>query len=145
MTYDVLPEAEEEKPWKAQWRWRDRTPVDEVSPQHEAVHALLIRWGLWNSGRSRGNKLASAESLYCKVAMAPSTAPLGSDPSLMAVERAVIRMPLPHRRTMCMLYVYRWTPHTVCRQIRPGLRFEAWAEWVHTCRCMVWNLLRRHA
>ena len=57
----------------------------------------------------------------------------------MAIEVAVIRMIVQHRDTLRMLYVFRWTPYTICRQIkpRPGLRYESWASWIFSCRAAV--------
>lgn len=124
-------------------RRQDRIPVDVVSEDHNALHALLCRWGRWQGERSyRGSTLASVESLYEKVSTPPSTAPMAADPMLMAVERAVIGMPKAHRETIRDLYVYRWTPYTICSAIRPRLRYEAWPAWIRICRCMVANRMR---
>lgn len=133
---------EEETPIRP--RLQDRIPVDEVAPQHAEIHALLVRWGRWNWTRKGGTALASAESLYCKVTTPPSTAPMASDPALMALERVVIRMPAQHGITVRKLYIFRWTPYTICSFVRPRLRYEAWPAWVFSCRAMVVNLLRRH-
>lgn len=110
-----------------------------MAPGQENLHAWLIRWGRWQSTRRASNALASIEGLYNKAGSPPSTAPMASDPTLMAIEVAVIRMFIQHRDTLRMFYVYRWTPHTVCRAIkpRPGLRYEAWPAWIFSCRAMV--------
>lgn len=119
--------------------------MDEVAPQHADIHLLFIRWGRWNWERKgRGTNLASAESLYSKVTTPPSTAPMMADPTLMALERVVIRMPAQHGLTVRLLYIRRYTPYTICSAVRPRLRYEAWPAWVFSCRAMAVNLLRRH-
>jgi hypothetical protein len=123
--------------------YRERTPVDEVKPQHRRVHELLIRWGIWAGARVRNRSLASVEGLYTKAGTPASTAPLAADPQIMEVERAVIRLPNAHLLTMRLLYVNRWAPLSICQRVR--MRYEAWPEHVSCCRSMVVNLLRRHA
>lgn len=122
--------------------YRARTPVDEVDPDQAYLHERLIRWGLWACSKAQGRGLASIEGLYNKAGTPPSTAPLSADPAIMAVERAVTRMPKEHRDTMRRLYVYRMTPTSICQMVR--MRYEAWPAWVRVCRAMVGNLLRRH-
>lgn len=123
--------------------YKERTPVDDVKPQHRRVHELLIRWGTWASARSRNRSLASIEGLYTKAGTPASTAPLGADAQIMDIERAVIRLPNAHLLTVRLLYVNRWAPVSICQRVR--LRYESWPEHVDCCRSMVVNLLRRHA
>lgn len=120
-----------------------RTPVDEVAPQHEALHGLLIRWGRWVSQpRGKGSSVVSANSLYSgSGGTPPSTAPMSADQQLIAVERAVLRMPAQHADTVRMLYVRRLTANSICQAMR--LRYESWPAWSFSCRAMVRNLLRR--
>ena len=122
--------------------YRDRTPVDEILPQHREVHAHLIRWGMWAGARGRNRSLASVEGLYTKAGTPASTAPLSADPKIMEMERAVIRLPEAHRLTVRLLYVSRWSPVSICQ--RGKMRYEAWPEHIATCRAMVVNLLRRY-
>lgn len=123
--------------------YHNRTPVDEILPQHREVHAHLIRWGMWAGGRSRSRSLASVERFYRKESNTPaSTAPLSADPQIMEMERAVIRLPDAHRLTVRLLYVNRWAPVSICQRTR--MRYEAWPAHIATCRAMVVNLLRRH-
>lgn len=124
--------------------YRNRTPTEEILPQHREVHARLVRWGLWAGGRSRSRSLISIESLYRKESNTPaSTAPLSADPQVMEMERAVIRLPEAHRLTVRLLYVNRWAPVSICQRTR--MRYEAWPQHIATCRAMVVNLLRRHS
>jgi hypothetical protein len=124
--------------------YRDRAPVDEILPQHRAVHAHLIRWGMWAGGRHRGRSLASVERLYRRESNTPaSTAPLSADPQIMEMECAVIRLPAAHLLTVRLLYVNRWAPVSICQRSR--MRYEAWPAHIATCRAMVVNLLRRYA
>jgi DNA-directed RNA polymerase specialized sigma24 family protein len=60
---------------------------------------------------------------------------------LVAVERAIAKLPAAHRKTLVLLYVHRLAAHTVSRALR--LRFEGWSAWIASCRSMVANLLRR--
>lgn len=125
--------------------YRNRTPVDEILPQHLRVHELLVRWGMWSGARSRTRSLASIESLYTKAGTPASTAPLSADIVIMDVERAVIKLPQepdPYRLIIVLLYVRRYAPVSICQTVR--LRYEAWPERIATCRSMVVNLLRRH-
>jgi hypothetical protein len=140
----ILAEEEEEKPRLYSKGFKDRVPVDEVAPQHMVAHGLLIRWGLWCNSRSSGSSLASAEALYSgKGMLPPATAPLGADPQVMLVERCVIRMPMQHGDTLGMLYVRRLSPSSICRAM--NLQFERWPKWIFDARCMLVNLMRRHA
>jgi hypothetical protein len=169
----ILAEEEEEKPRLYSKGFKDRVPVDEVAPQHMVAHRLLIRWGLWCNSRSSGSSLASAEALYSgKGMMPPSTAPLGADPAVMAVERAMIRMPmeycllsippiihklhLPLKRKnmpkrigasglpLKLLYAWRWSPTAICAALVPRVRPEEWTGHIHKRRAMVINLMRRY-
>lgn len=141
----LATEFEEEKDRSTVWHWtprrKVRVPVDEVAPQHESVHGLLLRWGAWNRQRSAGSSLASIEATYTKGDTPPATAPLDCDPDIMAAERAVIRMPKEHGATIRMIYVRRFSPFTICRAMR--LRYEDFPRWVFTARAMVRNLLHR--
>jgi hypothetical protein len=132
----------EEEPRLYSRGYRMRTPVDEVAPQHRQVHELLTRWGAWCRVRGARRGLLSVEGLYTTAGMPPSTAPLSSDPQIMRVERAVLRLPLPHLRTLRWLYVSLWTPLTICKALRPPLRYEAWPAHIATCRSMVINRMR---
>lgn len=143
MTAALLAEADEELPRLYSKGYEMRVPVEEVAPEHAKVHELLVRWGRWAGSRGRRVGLVSIEAFYTKGGTPPATAPLGADPLLMEVERAVLRMPSAHRNTIRMIYVYRWSPSTVCGAVKPRLRYEAWPEWARTCRCMVVNLLRQ--
>jgi hypothetical protein len=129
----LLDLEQEEKPRQ------DRIPVDVVAPGQENLHAWLIRWGRWQNTRPASHTLASVEGLYNKVGTPPSTAPMASDPTLMAIEVAVVGMLTPHRDTLQMFYIKRFTPYTICRAIkpRPGLRYESWAAWIFSCRSSV--------
>jgi hypothetical protein len=122
--------------------YRNRTPVDEILPQHREVHAHLIRWGMWAGARGRNRSLASIEGLYTKAGTPASTAPLSADPQIMDMERAVIRLPAAHMLTVRLLYVNRFAPVSICQRAR--MRYEAWPDHIATCRAMVVNLLRRH-
>jgi hypothetical protein len=154
----AMAAQEEKQSWP---RWQDRTPVDVVAPQHQAIHALLIRWGLWAVNRAKGRSLASIESLYTKERTSSSTAPLSADPMLMAVERAMISLPEEARATLVWIYADRLAPISICSALgelrrskfrrgeKPprwavmGLRYEGWSAWAFLCRSMVVNRLRR--
>jgi hypothetical protein len=122
--------------------YRNRTPIEEILPQHRDIHARLIRWGMWAGSRGRSRSLASVEGLYTKAGTPASTAPLSADPKVMEMERAVIRLPEAHRLTVRLLYVNRWSPVSICQ--RTKMRYEAWPAHIATCRSMVVNLLRRY-
>lgn len=138
MTAHVLAIAEEpeDEPRLYSKGFQDRVPVDEVAPGQLTAHAWFIRWGRWQGTRPSSPGLASIEGLYVKAGTPPSTAPMASDPTLMAIEVVVLDMPIPHRDTMCMLYVRRLTPYTICRSLKPGLRYESWPNWIFSCRAM---------
>jgi len=134
--------GEEEQPRLYSKGFSDRVPVDVIAPKHFVVHSQLVRWGTWSWSRGRGSSLASAESLYSgKGGTPPSTAPMAADPQIMAVERALIRMPMQHADTLRMLYAQRLTPGSICKALH--LRYEGWGSWIFMARCMVVNLLRR--
>lgn len=114
-------------------------PVDVVAPQHEAVHAELGRWGTWNALRYRAAICASVEGRY-REPTAPATGE-AVDPLIMAVERAVLRIPKDYRDTVRMFYVTRETPSYICRRF--VLRPRAFPEWMFTARAMTCNQLRR--
>jgi DNA-directed RNA polymerase specialized sigma24 family protein len=133
--------AEKEEPRLYSRGYSERTPIDEIAPQHEEVHSLLVRWGGWVAKKHGKRSLASIEGLYSK-STPPSTAPEASDSGLMDVERAVLRMPKDHRKTVVLLYVRRFTPTSICSVLH--LRYEGWPAWAFACRAMVRNLLRRY-
>ena len=137
----MASDEEDEQPRLYSKGFRMRTPVDEVAPQHEALHGLLIRWGRWVSQRGKNSSLPSLP-LYSGTGGTPaSTAPMAADLQLVAVERAVLRMPMQHADTVRMLYVRRLTANSICQALR--MRYEAWPDWAFSCRAMVRNLLRR--
>ena len=123
--------------------FKDRTPVDEIPLRQIPVHELLIKWGRWAGQRAKRMGLLSIEGRYTKGDTPPATAPLSADLLLIDVECAVLRMQKAHRDTLRMLYVYRWSPCSICGALRPRLRYEAWPEWALDCRAMVVNLLKR--
>ena len=139
MTATIAMTEEKQEPRLYSRGYADRTPVDEIAPGQLKAHAWLIRWGRWQSESKGRAGLASVEGLYNKVGSPPSTAPMASDPVLMAIERAVIKMPEQHRRTLGLLYVRRFTPYTVCRDL--GLRYECWPAWAFACRAMLQRLV----
>jgi len=135
-------EQEDEGPRLHSRGYVDRVPLDVIAEQHLGVHALLIRWGLWSGSRGSAS-LASVEVFSTGKGGTPaSTAPMSADPQIMAVERAVLRMPTQHRSTVRMLYVQRLTVLSICKAMH--LRYEGWEPWIYTARCMVVNLLRRN-
>jgi hypothetical protein len=138
MTY-ALAMSDDTEEQEVRSNWRDRTPVDEVAPQHADVHALLIRWGNWNRERSKGGSLAP---LYSTAGTPPTTTPTACDPLIIETEKCVLRMPKKYATILRDLYVYRCTPYSICDYRH--LRFEAWFSWVFRARAMVVNLLRRH-
>ncbi len=134
---------EKEEPRLYSRGYRMRAPVEEVAPQHERVHQLLIRWGCWASSRAAKRSLASIESLYTRGGGTPaSTAPIAADRTILAVERALIGMPDEHEKTLRRLYVYRMTPLAICKMMRPPLRYEAWPGHIFLCRAMTINRMR---
>lgn len=138
----AVVEFEEESPRLYSRGFRDRVPTDQVAPQHIVVHGQLLRWGRWSMTRRHGSSLASAESLYSgKSGTPPSTAPMVADPQIVAVERAVINMPMEHADTLRMLYVRGFTPGSICKALH--MRYEGWTHWVFACRAMCRNRLRR--
>jgi hypothetical protein len=121
----------------------DRTPVDVVDPKHADIHSLLIRWGAWARVRAVRRGLLSIEALYRRGGGTPaSTAPLSADLEILGLERAMVYMPERNRKTLIRLYVYGFSPISICTMFR--IRYEKWAEWIGTCRSMARNLLRRH-
>jgi hypothetical protein len=115
--------------------------VDEVAPQHVPIHGRLLRWGIWNRTRRNNAGLASIEGLYTKCGTPASTAPMAADPDLVAIERAVLHLPMQHMDAIRRLYVKNESPFTVCRVLH--MRYEAFPEFMFTARAMVVNLLRR--
>jgi hypothetical protein len=117
-----------------------RLPVDVVAEQHQEIHAELERWGAWNAERYKPASVGSVESRY-REATAKATAD-SIPPSIMAIERAVLRMPRPHRDIIRMFYVTRDSPSYICRA--HVLRPRTFQTWMFNARAMVVNLLRRH-
>ena len=107
------------------------------------------------------------ESVYRRLGGTPAaTAPVGLDPALVDVERALLRMPIEKmalRRkwvngtgprqlvvikaleapglTLRFLYAYRWQPCTICEELVPRLRPAAWPGHIGACRSMLAALL----
>lgn len=117
-----------------------RVPVDIVAPQHEDIHADLEKWGRWNRERMRSRSCASAESVYERT-RTPSATVEEVDLRSVAIEKAVLRMPEQQRDTTRLFYVQGVSPNGICRMF--SLRYEAFPQWMFTCRSMVLNLLRR--
>ena len=137
-----------------------RVPVDVVAPQHEDVHADLERWGRWNRERMRSRGCASAESVYERT-RTPGATIEEIDLRSVAIEKAIIGMPEDCRKTLRWYYFDAgYLCLKAARNRRPGmpcptiaqiicwmltLRYEAFPQWMFTCRAMVVNLLRRNA
>lgn len=121
--------------------YRDNVVSDQVSPQQQRVHEILVRWGAWGRRRAASSSLASIERLYTKGDSPASTAPLTGDPLIMATERAVLGLPILHRRWLYMVYVARWTSHTACKALR--LHRDSYGEFSYSARAMVANRLRQ--
>jgi DNA-directed RNA polymerase specialized sigma24 family protein len=118
-----------------------RVAADVVAEQHQAVHGDLDRWGRWNRERTQSRGCASAESVYEKY-RTPGATIQEVDLRSVAIERAVLHLPLQHRDTVRLFYVQRISPNGICRVF--SLRYEAFPEWMFGCRSMVLNILRRH-
>lgn len=163
--------GEDEERWPRLYSkgYEDNVPTDDVPERHLAQHALLLRWGSWARVRANsGGAGGSVEALYRRGGgTPPATAPAGTDPELMQVELAVLRMPAESAvmrfrwavesgkrtrhavrlqapgLTLRLLYVHQWGPSTVCIALIPQLRPRAWIEHIATCRAMVQNMMRR--
>ena len=116
-----------------------RCPVDVVATQHVDIHAELERWGRWNADPY---KAASSSIVERYIPPTPPATGHGVDPRLIALERAVLRLPAKHRDTVRLFYVAREDARTICRILK--LRYEGFPSWMFIARAMVLNLLRRH-
>ena len=123
--------------WNRAWMKRGR---DEVDLKHNAVDGELRRWGAWSAARYKASSSGSVESRYRE--QTARTTGESVDPRMVAIDRAVLRLPKKCRDAVRLYYVVRKPPASICKLLT--LRFEDFFPFISSCRAMVVNLLRRH-
>lgn len=121
---------------------RDRVAVDEVKPEHRAIHADLERWGAWNRERKSAGTCESLEKNFDDDGgrtTKRSTVSLPTDPRLVAIEAVMRRMHYGHHLCIKLFYAKRLEPNKICHAI--DIRYEDFAQWMYDARQMVINLL----
>ena len=127
---------------------RSRLPVDEVKPEHQAIHEELEKWGAWNRDRRKrrstcgsieGNyRIRSRDWHYPEM---EEMMPHIVNPRMVVLDKAILQMPEQHRAFLRSYYVNKTPPEIVCR-VQHVQRAD-FARWMDHARSMVMNLLRR--
>lgn len=123
-----------------------RVPVDDVLPQHQAVHADLERWGAWNRERYQQGMCSSIEKRFDnrgarEVGKAIVTLP--PDPKLRQIDTTVRHMALrvpEHAMAIKLYYADKRSPQTICRML--GIHWKDFGRWMGHARSMVMNIAR---
>jgi hypothetical protein len=121
--------------------------TDTVPPEHAQIDADLEAWGRWSARRGgRGGSCGSAEGAYqapwrqwhYPTAEEMMPQPVAKD--MLAIDRAVVRLPMLYLELVRLHYVYRVAPGTIRRQL--ALRRDDVEPKLYRARQMVLNNMR---
>ena len=144
--------AEQQKPPPVLVEIRRRTyPVDEIAPQHAEIDADLEAWGRWSRMGGGRFPCGSAEGAYRSrngnIEMgwefeAPLPSPVSLvNPRVREIDRAMLAVPLEHRRALILHYCYQVRPERICRTL--AVHYSHFGPLMFMARCMVVNCLHR--
>jgi DNA-directed RNA polymerase specialized sigma24 family protein len=120
-----------------------------VPPEHVQIDADLEAWGRW-SQRKRGgfhSACGSAEGAYqapwrqwhYPTAEEMMPQPVAKD--MLAIDRAVVRLPVLYLELVRLHYVARLAPRTIRRRL--AIHVDAWESQMFRARQMVVNNMKR--
>lgn len=116
--------------------------LDEIEEKHRAIHARLINWARWVRPRR------SAGFIQPMFRGSRTSRQWDSDPHIPTtvdmldaqwIEKAVCKLPEPHRLSLKWHYVYPVDPRRICRAL--GLNRDGLAHLVRDGRQMLTNRL----
>lgn len=122
--------------------------MTEIPPEHAQIDADLEAWGRWSQRRRGGFKSAcgSAEGNYrapwrqwhypTMEEMMPQ--PVAKD--MLAIDRAVLKLPVMYLDLVRLHYVARLAPRTIRRRL--AIHVDAWESHMGRARQMVMNNMR---
>lgn len=119
-----------------------------IPPEHAEIDAQLDQWGRWSQRRRGGWKSAcgSAEGHYrapWRQWHYPTTEemmPPANAREMLAIDRAIVRLPQPYLQLVRDHYHARLTPRKIRRRL--GIHVSVWHEHLYRARQMVINILR---
>lgn len=136
-----------------------RGPVDQVAPQHVAIHAELEAWGRWSRDKYQQGTCDSVEKRFDpgeggRKVRPPSMPALPENPQYRQLDRVVRHMRMwlnQHGEAVVLYYVgqlYRGRnvpcePRIICRMLH--IHWTMFGPLMFDSRAAVINLLRRGA
>ncbi|MCE2989180.1 MAG: hypothetical protein LW838_03410 [Nitrosomonadaceae bacterium] len=122
--------------------------MTEIPPEHAQIDADLDAWGRWSQRRRGGFKSAcgSAEGSYdapWRQWHYPTMEEMMPQPQakdMLAIDRAVLKLPVMYLNLIRLHYVARVAPGTIRRQL--VMRRDEVGAHLHRARQMVLNNLR---